>query len=189
MAGIRAVLDFWFGPAPDMAGRGALWFGKDAATDERIRDRFQATLEQARRGELADWADNPEGALALIVVLDQFSRNIHRDSPPAFAADDLARRYARQALERGHDRRLEPVRRVFLYLPFEHSEDPADQRLSVKLFAALDGDPAVGDVYEYALRHYCVIQRFGRFPHRNAILGRESTAEEAEFLERPGSRF
>lgn len=188
-ASISAVLDFWFGPTPSMSERRRLWFGKDAATDALLRERFPPLLEEARAGGLGDWLDDPEGALALIVLLDQFSRNIHRDTPLAFAADPLALAYAREALDRGHDRQLAPVRRIFLYLPFEHSENLADQRQSVKLFAQLDGAPEAGDVFDYALRHYVVIQRFGRFPHRNDILGRESTAEEEAFLKEPGSRF
>ncbi|MCU0842510.1 MAG: DUF924 domain-containing protein [Thiobacillaceae bacterium] len=183
------VLDYWFGPAPSLAERRGLWFGKDPAADAEIRARFAATHRAARAGDLRDWLDAPDTALALVVVLDQFPRNMHRDTPAAFAADARALACARLALERGHDRRLEPVRRLFLYLPFEHSEDLADQRLSVRLFAELDREPGLADAFDHALRHYCVIARFGRFPHRNAILGRVSTAEEVAFLRQPGSRF
>lgn len=189
-AGYPSVLDYWFGPRPTLAERQALWFGKDAAVDAEIRARFEPTHRAALAGGLDAWLDAPDSALALAVVLDQFPRNMYRDTPAAFAADARARECARAALARGHDRALEPARRMFLYLPFEHSEDLADQRLSVRLFAALaEAAPGMDGVYDYALRHYCVIQRFGRFPHRNAILGRADTAAETVFLGEAGSRF
>lgn len=190
VADYQSVLDFWFGPSPSLATRRDLWFGKDPAVDAGIRARFQATHAAALSGVLADWAQGPDGALALTVVLDQFPRNMYRDSAAAFAADGAARQVARNVLERGYDQGMEPVRRLFLYLPFEHSESLDDQRLSVRLFASLaDGAPGMDVVYDYALRHYCVIQRFGRFPHRNAILGRVSSPAEEAFLTEPGSRF
>lgn len=189
MASPAEVLDYWFGVSPDLAGRRALWFGKDPATDAEIRRRFEVLHQAASAGSLDAWLGSPESALALVVVLDQFPRNMYRDTPAAFAADAKARACARRVLEQGGDRQLAPLQRLFLYLPFEHSEDLADQRLSVKLFADLDGEAGMGDVFDYALRHYCVIQRFGRFPHRNACLGRESSPEETAFLQLPGSRF
>ncbi len=187
--GAAEVLAFWFGPDPSLEGRRALWFGKDPATDALIRERFLATYTAAARGDLDAWMRTPDGALALIVVLDQFPRNLFRDTPAAFATDAYALDCARQVLERGWDVAMHPAQRLFLYLPFEHSEDLADQRRSVRLFAALDAAPGWADAFDYALAHYCVIRRFGRFPHRNAILGRASTAEETAFLAQPGSRF
>ena len=184
-----AVLDYWFGVSPNLADRRRLWFGKDPTTDAEIRARFEGLHGAALAGELDAWLAAPESALALVVVLDQFPRNMYRDTAMAFAADAKALACARQALARGHDRQLLPVQRLFLYLPFEHSEDLAEQRRSVKLFAALDDATGMADAYDFALRHYCVIARFGRFPHRNASLGRTSTAEELAFLELPGSRF
>jgi uncharacterized protein (DUF924 family) len=188
-AAATEVLAYWFGAAPSLDERRALWFGKNPAADAEIRRRFEALHQTALAGSLDAWLAAPDSALAMIVALDQFPRNMYRDTPAAFAADAKALACARQALALGHDRRLLPVQRLFLYLPFEHSEDLAEQRRSVKLFAALDDEAGLGDVFDYALRHYCVIQRFGRFPHRNVILRRQSTAEEMAFLELPGSRF
>lgn len=183
----EAVLAFWFGAAPDVAQ--VLWFGKDPALDAHIRQLFLPTHEAALAGGLEHWLEDADRALALVVVLDQFPRNMFRDSSRAFAADARARACARIALERGYDQAVAPTRRGFFYLPFEHSEELADQRLSVKLFAAMTDVPRPGDAYDYALRHYCIVARFGRFPHRNEVLGRVSTAEETAFLGQPGSRF
>jgi uncharacterized protein (DUF924 family) len=188
-AAAAEVLDYWFGPAPDLASRRRLWFGKDPEVDAEIRRRFEGLYRSALAGELDAWLAAPESALALVVVLDQFPRNMYRDTGRAFAADAKALAFAQEALALGHDRQMLPVQRLFLYLPFEHSEGLADQHRSVKLFAALDDAAGLSDAYDYALRHYCVIQRFGRFPHRNASLGRVSTPEERGFLEQPGSRF
>lgn len=190
-AGFRAVLDFWFGAA-ESAQRGRhrdVWFRKDAAFDAQIRDRFLALHETAASGALDAWEQQPESALALTVVLDQFPRNMFRGTPRAFAADALALQVARRAVERGFDQRLLPVERCFLYLPFEHSENIADQQRSVELFESLSGDADSRGNIDYAHRHQAVIARFGRFPHRNAILGRESTPEELVFLQQPGSSF
>jgi len=188
-AATAEVLDYWFGPAPDLASRRRLWFGKDAATDAEILRRFEDLHRAALAGELDAWLAAPASALALVIALDQFPRNMYRDTARAFAADAKALASAREALAQGHDRRLLPAQRLFLYLPFEHSEDLAEQRRSVKLFAALDNEAGMADAYDFALRHYCVIARFGRFPHRNASLGRASTPEELAFLQQPGSRF
>jgi uncharacterized protein (DUF924 family) len=177
---IQDVLDFWFA---DHAK--PLWFEKDPAFDASIRERFAGLIEAGGAGALDDWLETPEGALALVLLLDQFPRNIHRGRPLAFAYDAKAREVAKAALARGHDRALPEDRRFFFYLPLEHSEDLADQERSVALFEAL-GDPQMID---YAVRHREIIARFGRFPHRNAILGRPATPEEEVFLEGPQSSF
>jgi uncharacterized protein (DUF924 family) len=181
------VLDFWFGPAE--VAREA-WFRKDAAFDAAIRARFGPLIESALAGGLADWAGAPETALARVLLLDQFTRNAFRDTPRAFGGDALALVAAREMLARGHDAALSPLRRVFAYLPFEHAEDLAAQHEALRLFAALLVlAPELASYEDYARRHAVVIERFGRFPHRNAILGRRSTAEEIEFLKQPGSAF
>ncbi|WP_137124277.1 DUF924 family protein [Roseomonas sp. HF4] len=178
------VLAFWFADGPD-AWREA-WFKRDDTFDAAIRDRFGADVAAARTGAHSGWADTAEGALALAILLDQFPRNLYRGAAEAFAADPLMRDIARDAvLARRFDRVLTPTQRAFLYLPFEHSESMADQDLSVALFEGLRDDPAharPGGTIDYAWRHRAVIARFGRFPHRNAALGRESTAAEAAWL-------
>jgi uncharacterized protein (DUF924 family) len=181
------VLDFWFG-AP-RGTRHKRWFEKDPAFDAEIRARFLPLYEALARGEHADWVDDPHGCLARIVVLDQFPRNMFRGAARAFATDPLALASARQAIERGYDRGLLPVERVFTYLPFEHSESMADQERACELCLPLAAFPETEDVYRYALAHRDIIARFGRFPHRNATLGRASTPEEQEFLRQPGSSF
>ena len=179
------VLDFWF--AGDGTRYRAAWFEKDAAFDAECA-RFADALHAARGGGLDHWADTARGMLALIVVLDQFSRNLHRCSPDSFAADAQVRALARDAVGRGFDRVLHPMERCFVYLPFEHSEDLADQNESVRLFETLR--IALGDAtVEYAYRHRDIIRRFGRFPHRNDVLGRESTAEELRCLAGLGAGF
>jgi uncharacterized protein (DUF924 family) len=182
-----AVLDFWFA---GRAVRREEWFRKDAAFDALIAERFGALVEHALQGGLAAWTQPPTDALAQLIVLDQFTRNIFRDTPRAFAGDALALAAARAMVARGDDLTLPPLQRVFVYLPFEHAEDRAMQHESLRLFAALTAaDASLADFEDYARRHADVIARFGRFPHRNALLGRESTAEELAFLELPGSRF
>lgn len=183
------VLEFWF-PA-DQARASKLWWGKDPQLDAEIRERFGPTLRAARAGELDHWAELARGRLALIVVLDQLSRNIHRNDPEAFAADARARALTEEGLARGHDRELQAIERLFFYLPLEHSESLDDQERCIALMQALAdefGEQYVGYV-DYAVRHRDIIARFGRFPHRNAVLGRPSTAEELEFLTQPGSSF
>jgi len=184
MTNPRHVLDFWFADGPD-AWREA-WFKRDDAFDTAIRDRFGALVATARAGGLNDWAATPDGALALAILLDQFPRNLHRGSAEAFAADPLMRDIARGAvLAHRFDLALTQTQRPFLYLPFEHSEAMADQDLSVALFEGLRDDPEhakPGGTIDYAWRHRAVIARFGRFPHRNAALGRASTAEEQAWL-------
>lgn len=186
-AGPEDVLDFWFGGVAgnDFTSRKDVWFGKDDAFDAAIRARFGALYEDAARGRLAGWAENARGARALVIVLDQFPRNMFRSTAGAFATDATALATAKRAIDRGFDLSLRPVERLFLYLPFEHSESLADQERSVALIRAL-GDPKTRD---YAERHRAIITRFGRFPHRNAVLGRSSTPEELAFLSEPGSSF
>jgi uncharacterized protein (DUF924 family) len=187
----REILDFWFADRDD-AGQPAYrdqWFKRDDAFDAQIAQRFGAIVERALAGELdgelAGWADSAEGALALVILLDQFPRNLFRGTARAFAGDARALRLAKQAIAQGFDRQLPRYNRMFLYLPFEHSEHLADQDRSVALFAALDDD----NVARYAVAHRDIVARFGRFPHRNAALGRPSTPEETEFLKQPGSSF
>lgn len=184
----ETVLDFWFQGEPERFRDS--WFRADAAFDALCVERFASVLQDARAGALDTWADTPEGALALVIVLDQLSRNIHRGRPGAYAADVRALAVARAALARGFDRKLGPVQRVFLYLPFEHAESVADQDLAVALFETLRGGFEGADAtIDHAHRHRDVIRRFGRFPHRNAILGRDSTPEEQAFIAEPGSGF
>jgi uncharacterized protein (DUF924 family) len=197
--GADAVLDFWF--LPDVAGAGAgaatpgsfptrrEWFHKDAAFDAVIRNRFADLIAQALAGGLGEWCDTPRGALARVLVLDQFTRNAYRDTPQSFAGDARARATAHDAIVRSHDRALTPVERWFLYMPFEHSESLADQERSLALFGALAQETGLTEPLGWAERHAQVIRLFGRFPHRNAILGRASSPEEIEFLRSPGSRF
>lgn len=186
------ILDFWFGkPDSDEYGRPRkCWFEKNPAFDEEIRRRFLPLLEAAAAGQRDDWASQPESLLALIVLLDQFPRNLFRDTPRAFATDGMALALAQQAVAEGFDVRLRPLQKVFVYLPFEHSEEIAMQDRSVALFTTLAGNGKEFASYlDYAERHREVIRRFGRFPHRNAILGRASTPEEIEYLARPGAGF
>jgi uncharacterized protein (DUF924 family) len=173
------VVAFWRDAGP------AKWFRGGDAFDAACRERLGAAHHAAARRELDGWASTAEGALALLLLLDQIPRNIFRGSGHAFATDGLARHFARLALDAGHDAAFEPALRAFFYLPLEHSEDMADQDRSVALFAAL-GD---ANYDGYATAHRDVVARFGRFPHRNAILGRASTPEEEEFLKQPGSSF
>lgn len=183
----REVLDFWFA---DATAPRAEWFRKDPAFDARIRERFGPRVDEALAGRHDDWAGTPEGALALIVVLDQFTRNLFRDDPRAFAGDARALATARRLVAAGDDQRLPPLQRAFAYMPFEHAEDLAAQDEAVRLFTALAArSPMHAEMLDYAHRHRDVIVRFGRFPHRNETLGRVSTPEELAFLQQPGSRF
>ena len=184
------VLDFWFAAPgdPDYGKTRPLWFSKTDTTDELVRDRFGGTVEAALSGEIDDWALTPRGALALIILLDQFTRNIYRDTPRSFDGDGQALRLASNLVDRNDDRLLARVERWFAYMPFEHSEFLNDQLESVRLFEQLAQD-GLPEPLSWAIKHYDVIKRFGRFPHRNAILGRESTADEIEFLKEQGSRF
>jgi uncharacterized protein (DUF924 family) len=188
----QEVLAFWFG-APgdtDWGQPRKQWFVKDAAFDAQIRERFGALIERGIAGALDSWAADTAGALAQIVVLDQFTRNVYRDRARAFAGDARALAAARALVRSGGDRMLPGVQRQFVYLPFEHAEDLAAQRESLQLFAQLEREaPEVGELLIWAQRHHDIIARFGRYPHRNALLGRPSTAEEIEFLQQPNSSF
>ena len=183
----REVLDFWFGPE---AGKSRPeWFRKDAAFDADIRKRFGDLHAAAARRELETWRASPEPMLALVIVLDQFSRNLYRGDARAFAQDEHALECARQAVARRDDLGLLPVQRQFLYLPYEHSERLADQEMGVELMRSLDAFEETRGISEWAVKHRDIVARFGRFPHRNAAIGRASTAEETEFLKQPGSGF
>lgn len=184
---IEEVLAFWFGNTP--GERRKAWFVKDAAFDEEIRSRFLPLYESAAAGSLARWTESAHGALALIVATDQFARNMFRGSARAFATDPVALATAKRAVESGWDKDMLPVERMFVYLPFEHSESLAEQDRSVELFAPLNGFSETSDAVEYSERHRAIVKRFGRFPHRNAALGRPGTPEEIEVLKQPGSGF
>ncbi len=175
-----AVLDFWFKECTP-----AQWWAKSDAFDRLIEARFGALHDAAVRGELYAWRDSPAGRLAEIIVLDQFSRNLYRDQPRAFAADSMALALAQTAVQLHADRALEPAQRAFLYLPYMHSESLAIHALAVPLFS----QPGLESNLDAELRHKRILDRFGRYPHRNAILGRPSTPEEIEFLGTPGSSF
>jgi uncharacterized protein (DUF924 family) len=177
---IGDVIGFWF----EELGR-TRWFDRDDEVDRAIRDRFLLLYEVLATWPAHDALASPERALATVLVLDQFPRNIFRNTPQAFEADEMARAVANGAIARGLDKALVPEQRIFLYLPFEHGEDQADQARSVALISTLGDD----EFTRYALAHKAVIDRFGRFPHRNAVLGRTSTPEEEAFLKQPGSAF
>jgi uncharacterized protein (DUF924 family) len=174
------ILRFWF---EELSPKD--WFRKDPELDARIAARFGSTHEALSRKIPEDWLGRPEGCLAAIIVLDQFCRNMFRETPRAFATDAAALALSKRAIAKGFDMTLDPDRRAFLYMPFQHSENPADQARSVELFTALDKPVEL----DFARRHKAIIDRFGRFPHRNAILGRASTEEESAFLLEPGSSF
>ena len=190
-----AVLDFWFGP-PDDPGHAQprpQWFQKDDAFDARIMQRFGPLIERALIGDIDDWLTRPVEplpALARVIVLDQFTRNAFRGTARAFAGDAIALQTARALVASGADRSLTGVQRQFAYLPFEHAEDLSHQRTAVQLYQQLAADePARADLVVWAQKHLDIVARFGRFPHRNAALGRASTPEEAAFLLTPGSGF
>ncbi len=185
----RAVLDFWFRTARGVGSPRIEWFRKDAPFDTEIRTRFGDLHARAARGELEAWSASAEGLLALVVILDQFSRNLFRNDPRAFAQDDRARALTALALDRGDNLALLPVHRQFLYLPFEHSEDLADQDRGVELMRSLEAFEETRGLTAWAEKHRDIIRRFRRFPHRNAMLGRVSTPEEIEFLKRADSGF
>lgn len=190
---------FWFGTHTDddavIASQSALWWRKQAEVDAEIRRRFSPWIARAASGELDGWLADLRGRLALILLTDQFPRNIWRDEAAAFAFDVLALRWAKDTLRLGLDGELRAVERVFVYLPLEHSEALGDQREAVRLFDRLAASvpaphrPSFDSYLDYARRHLAIIERFGRFPHRNAALGRETTAEETAFLQQPGSSF
>jgi uncharacterized protein (DUF924 family) len=189
----QEVLDFWFLPSSD-PGHGqqrAEWFRKDDAFDAVIRERFGAAINHAIAGGLREWdEEGPRGVLARILVLDQFTRNAYRGTPESFAGDVLALNAARQLVASGAHLALSPWERSFAYMPFEHAEDARMQQCAVDLFTQLAGEhEGFGEMLDYAHRHRGVIARFGRFPHRNPILGRASTPEELDYLAKPGAGF
>ena len=190
IATAQDILDFWFAPA-----HAACWFASDAAFDAQLRERFGATARAAAHGTLDGWTDTPSGWLALLIALDQFPRNLHRGDARAWARDAKAQRVALSGIAGADDRPLPPLQRVFAYLPLEHAEDRALQQRSVALFAALCAEvpPEQHEQFagylDYARRHRDVIARFGRFPHRNDVLGRTSTPQEMIYLAQPGAGF
>ena len=191
MSSPQEVLDFWFGREGE-EGYGEFreaWFNRDPEFDREIRDRFEPVYEEATAGRLDHWKSEARSCLALIVVLDQFPRNMYRGDARMYAADEKAREAARHAVEHTYDRELSPYGRLFIYLPFEHSEELDDQRLSVELFRGLATEMGSEDLLGYAVRHLQIVERFGRFPHRNEILGRRTTLEESKFLSGPDSSF
>lgn len=198
----QAVFDFWFQPGPGQPADAPRreWFQKDDAFDREIGRRFGALIDQALAGGLLEWdAEGPQSQLARILLLDQFARNVHRGTPQAFAGDALALQAAQAMVDTGQDGALPPLQRGFVYLPFEHAEDMAMQELAVALYTGMESEErdvvseatlkGIAGSLDYAQRHREVIRRFGRFPHRNAILNRPSTAEEQAYLQQPGSGF
>ncbi len=190
MSRVERILDFWFGQDESSYGKPPhVWFAKNPQFDEALRTRFQTDYELAATGELNHWHTSPHGCLALILLLDQFPRNMFRGQAQAFATDPQALAVAQHTVANMFDRKLLFVQRWFVYLPFEHSENLANQRRSVKLFHQLSEDPDSAEPIAYAVRHLEIIERYGRFPHRNHILGRVTTPKEAEFLKQPYSSF
>lgn len=188
----RDVLDCWFG-ARGSESHGhdrKIWFKRNAAFDTMLRERFGPLLDAAQHGDLDGWADTPLGALALVIVLDQFLRNCRRGTAGAFAGDARALEIARQMVASGADQQLpDHFHRAFAYLPFEHDESMENQREALRLFKPFEAYPEAASYYHSAVRHAAIIERFGRFPHRNALLGRVTTEEERAFLRQPGSSF
>ncbi|MCF8067369.1 MAG: DUF924 domain-containing protein [Desulfobacterales bacterium] len=196
---IEEILSFWFRDSdlnPDKAKeRFQVWFNATPEFDHEIKERFEALMIKAGSSELENWKNTPEGCLALIILLDQFTRNVYRKTKAAFSGDSLAIQIAKHGVEMGFDERLSVLYRVFMYMPFMHSEVIEDQERSVALFEKLEAESASdwkevfsGNVY-YAREHREVVKRFGRFPHRNRASGRESTMEELEYLEKGGERY
>jgi uncharacterized protein (DUF924 family) len=195
----QPLLEWWFGncelSSEVAAQKGRLWFGKRDSQDLEARERFGDWVEQALAGGLTEWTQRPEGWLALVLLLDQVPRMIFRDTPKSFSGDLRAQALVAQGIAADFDRQLRPIQRVFIYLVFEHCENLAVQNEAVSRYIDLAAQqpeadqPLFADYLDYAEKHQKVIAQFGRFPHRNAVLGRESTAEELVFLSRPGSRF
>lgn len=196
---IETILEFWFGSDPNDGAvakeKSALWWSKNPQTDDEIRERFENCVRRAAAGELSDWQASPRGRLALIVLTDQFRRNIYRDSPEAFAQDAQALAWSLEGIAQAMDLKLRPIERVFFYLPLEHAESLDLQERSVRQFRHLidevsdDQKKIFAEYLDFAVRHRDIIARFGRFPHRNRILDRTSTDDESAFLSQPGSRF
>ena len=195
----QPLLDWWFGSAATAAevaaARSGLWFGKRDSQDFDARERFAGLVEQALAGELQAWQVDAQAWLATILLLDQLPRMLFRDSPRAFAGDPLARQLVQTGVARGWDRQLPPIRRGFVYLVLEHAEDLELQNQALRHFSELHASATASEqalfagYLDYAERHQRVIARFGRFPHRNSVLGRASSAQELQFLQEPGSRF
>jgi len=181
------ILAFWFGPEPHVARD--FWFRKDSAFDGKIARHFGAAVDAALDGAYWDWTATPHGALARVLLLDQFTRNLFRGEPRSFSGDVDALAMATAAVDNGGDRALDRYERWFLYMPFEHAEDRAMQERSLALFEGLAAETGDSALLHWAEKHAAIVRRFGRFPHRNAILGRASTPEEIAFLGEPGSRF
>ena len=187
----REVLDFWFGREgePEYGQSRDEWFRKDSAFDARVTQEFLDLYEQAAAGDLDGWREGAESCLALVIVLDQFPRNMFRGDGRTHAADGKALKASKYAVEHALDRELPAFQRMFLYMPFMHSESVEDQRRSVELFERLAGEEGGPNVVSYAVAHRDIVERFGRFPHRNEVLGRQTTSEEAVFLTTEGSSF
>ena len=196
---IETILEFWFGEDTDDSvvakNKSALWWSKNPDVDAEMRQRFESFVHRAAAGELSDWQSSPRGRLALILLTDQFPRSIYRDSPNAFAYDAKALGWCIDGIDQGMDLQLRPIERVFFYLPLEHAESLEHQDRSVKQFRRLLDEVGAGqtkvfaEYLDFAVRHRDIIARFGRFPHRNKILGREPTSDELAFLATPGSSF
>jgi uncharacterized protein (DUF924 family) len=193
-ADIGEILTYWFGDVGEGYAAGEqktrIWFKRSDAIDAEIRQRFGLLVDKAAAGELDHWVQDARGRLALVILLDQFSRNLFRDSKEAFANDDKALSLCLEAVDCGHDRELLPIERVFLYMPTQHAEDVDVQNRGVELFRVLADDvpeahrgPCSG-FFDYAVKHRDVVAKFGRFPHRNAVLGRQNTPEESAHLEK-----
>jgi uncharacterized protein (DUF924 family) len=187
----REVLEFWFGSEndPEYGQFREEWFRKDPDFDATITARFAELYEEAAAGKLDGWREEAESCLALVIVLDQFPRNMFRGDGRTHAEDDRALSTSKYAVEHALDRELPAFQRMFLYMPFMHSESVEEQRRSVEMFERLAGEPGAPDVVSYAVAHRDIVERFGRFPHRNEILNRQTTPEEAEFLTTEGSSF
>lgn len=199
MENIETILQFWFGTAEDdleVAKQcSKKWWKKNPQVDAEIHERFAGTVDAAASGQFDEWLSDARGRLAMIILADQFSRNMYRDTPRAFAYDSLALSWAKEGIALGADEALRPIERIFFYMPLEHSESIEDQEQAVSLTTNLAAtvSPEKRELFEgfigFAKRHRDIVQRFGRFPHRNAILGRDSSVQEAEFLKQPGSSF
>jgi uncharacterized protein (DUF924 family) len=195
MSRIDEVLEFWFGSGDDPFERAEKWWEAGEEFDAEIERKFGSDIERVAAGQLDVWLDTPRGTLAYVIVLDQFSRNIHRDAPEMYAHDELALQTAVDAIERSDDEQLEPIERQFLYMPLMHAEDREIQRRCLELFDQLRSDApdeqreAFDKAYEFAVTHAEIVEKFGRFPHRNEILGRESTDAERAFLDEHGRGF
>lgn len=187
----QALIEFWFGPPgdPERETHRDIWFKSTPDHDATLRRLFLVDQEQAACGALASWEDSCEGAMALLLLLDQIPRNIFRGTPRAYATDGAALAVADRAMAKGFDGLVPPAWRKFFYMPLHHSENADDQRRSIALLQAVPNDPARADNIRYAGRYLDIIERFGRFPHRNAVLGRASTPEELAFLEEPESQL